>query len=91
MASEELLTNRQIVRLAAAISTSDMETVALGYLDLDEAVLKSLKTEKRDDPEGFNREVLRRWSNMNHGQVKVGFFQNVMLLTECRGFKWWGR
>ena len=46
MASDELLTNRQIVRLAAAISTSDMETVALGYLDLDEAVLKSLKTEK---------------------------------------------
>ena len=81
MASDELLTNRQIVRLAAALSTSDMETVALGYLDLDEAVLKSLKTEKRDDPEGFNREVLRRWSNMNHGQVKVDYFQNVMLLT----------
>ena len=74
MASEELLSNRQIVRLAAAISTSDMETVALGYFDLDEAVLKSLKTEKREDPKGFNREVLRRWSNMNHGQVKVNYF-----------------
>ena len=87
MASEELLSNRQIVRLAAAISTSDMETVALGYLDLDEAVLKSLKTEKREDPEGFNREVLRRWSNMNHGQVKVNYFQQCYVAYECRCFK----
>ena len=45
MASEELLTNLPIVPLSASVSKTDMETVALGYLDLDEAVLKSLKTE----------------------------------------------
>ena len=73
MTQDDLLTNRQIVRLAASVSKTDMETVALGYLDLDEAVLKSLKIEKRDDPEGFNREVLRKWANMNstRQQVKV--------------------
>ena len=49
MASDDLLTNRQIVRLAASVSKTDMEAVALGYLDMDEAVLKSLKTEKKDD------------------------------------------
>ena len=70
MANEELLNNRQIVRLAAAISTPDMETVALGYLDLDEPLLKSLKREYKEQPEAFNREILRKWSNMNHGQVK---------------------
>ena len=57
------LTNRQIQRLGAAISTNDMESFALGYLNIDNAVIKNVKREETG--EAFNREVLFRWRNKN--------------------------
>ena len=37
------LTNRHYARLGRAISSSDMESIAPGYLNIDKAVIKSLK------------------------------------------------
>ena len=74
MATEGNLTTRQIARLAPVISTVDMETIALGYLDLEEEWITSVKDQKKDQPEAFNRAVLKKWSNKNHGHVKVSYW-----------------
>ena len=51
------LTNYQYVRLGQSISCSSMESVALGYLNIDEEKIRNLKAARRDDTEGF----VRRW------------------------------
>ena len=67
------LTTKQIARLAPTISSVDMETIALGYLDLDEEWIASMRVEKAQQLEAFNRAVIRKWANMNSTpkQVKV--------------------
>ena len=67
------ITNK-IVRLAAAVSPNNMETVALGYLGLEEEPIVSLRDEHKYS-DAFNRAVLRKWINMNSGHLKakVGF------------------
>ena len=67
------LTNRQIQRLGDAISRDDMESFALGYLDIDNAIIKNMKRE--ETAEAFNREVLFRWRNKNPKyQVTVMYY-----------------
>ena len=64
------LTNRQIQQLGAAISQDDMESFALGYLDIDNAIIKNMKREQT--AQAFNRELIYHWSNKNPNyQVKV--------------------
>ena len=64
---------RQIERLASNVFARDMESLALGYLDLSEETVKSLRYENRGDREAFKRDILRKWANKNSGpdQVKV--------------------
>ena len=57
------LTNRQIQRLGAAISQDDMETFAVGYLNIDNSNVKNMKRE--ENREAFNREVICHWRNKN--------------------------
>ena len=57
------LTNRQIQQLAAAISQGDMESIALGYLNIDNSIVKNMKREETG--EAFNREVIYHWRNKN--------------------------
>ena len=61
------LTNRQIVRLAAAISANNMVAIAEGYLDIDDATIKNKKYENKDDAQAFNREIIKEWRNKNSG------------------------
>lgn len=72
------LTNQQIVSLGSAIPARNMKSIALKYLDIDEVTLRNIEDAHRDDLEGFNREVIRKWayktSNSGPDQVKVGFF-----------------
>ena len=72
---EGRLTNNQIVRLARAISSRDMESIALGYLDFEDETIKNIKYENRDNMEAFNREIIRKWMHKNPetNQVQVCF------------------
>ena len=65
------LSNRQYVQLGRAISSPDMESIAVGYLNFDEETIKSLRYEHRGNTEAFNRDILRRWVYQNPGPDQV--------------------
>ena len=74
------LTNLQMVLLGRAISSHNMESIALGYLKFDEETLKSLRYEHRENPEAFDRDILKRWAYRNPGpdQVRVMIFKQFL-------------
>ena len=65
------LSNLQYVQLGRAISSPDMESIAVGYLNFDEETIKSLRYESRGNFEAFNRDILRRWAYQNPGPDQV--------------------
>ena len=71
------LTNKQYVRLGQAISSTAMESIALGYLDIDEEIIDSLKDKYKNSPEKFNRELLRKWAYKNAGPNQVKVFSRI--------------
>ena len=90
---EGQLTNNQIVRLAAAISSRDMESIALGYLDIEEETIKNFKDARRDNLEAFNRDIIQHWvcKNPEPNQAEVQLFPffenfgNSLLVSDLRG------
>ena len=56
------ITNRQYVELGRAISRPNMESIALGYLNIDQETIDSMKVTHRENTEAFNREIIRRWA-----------------------------
>ena len=54
------LTGSQYVRLGQVISGSNIECIALGYLDINIERIKQLKESRRDDQQGFVRDVISR-------------------------------
>ena len=66
------LTRKQMVRLGAAVSADDMESIAEGYMDIDDATIRNIRRDASNS-EAFNRDVIRYWANKNSGpnQVKV--------------------
>ena len=72
-AKSEKLINRQIVRLAAAISIDNMMSIAEGYMDIDNETVKNIRSNEGDS-EAFNRAILRYWANKHpENQVQVGW------------------
>ena len=68
-----LLTKRQIVRLAASISSDNMESIAEGYMDISPETVKNIRRDASNS-EAFNRDIIRFWANKNpDGQVEVSF------------------
>ena len=69
---ELALTPAKIAELAAAISSRNMETIAVRYLDVDMESIESMRDYYRE-PESLNREITRMWSykNSSPDQVKV--------------------
>ena len=67
------ITNRQYVELGRAISRPNMESIALGYLNIDQETIDSLKVQHRENTEAFNREIIRIWAykNSESDQAKV--------------------
>ena len=61
------LTNRQIVRLATAISSVKMKSIALGYLGIDVEKISSLSQSHREDYEAFNRDIIYDWMCRHSG------------------------
>ena len=71
--SEGLLTPRQIVLLAKAISCRDIKAIAEGYLDISREEVVSLVDANRDDTEAITREIIKKWAykNSDRNQIKV--------------------
>ena len=80
--SKGRLTNNQIVRLAAAMSSRDMESIALGYLDIEDETIKNAKYENKDNAEAFNRDIIRRWTHQNPGHMQTQVSQHL-----CSGIR----
>ena len=81
---EGYLTNKQIVRLAAAISADNMAAIVEGYMDISDETIKNKKYENKDSAEAFNREILKYWINKNSGpnQITVWKLINILLQTK---------
>ena len=80
--SKGRLTNNQIVRSAAAVSSRDMESIALGYLDIEDETIKNVKYENKDNAEAFNRGIIRRWACQNPGDKQTQVNQHL-----CSGIR----
>ena len=65
------LTNRQIVQLAKAIASIDLEAIALEYFHIDEEAIRNLRSDQRESAEVFNRSILRNWMHRNRGTNQV--------------------
>ena len=73
MEDSGLLINRQIVRLAASISSDNMESIAEGYMDIDTETVKNTRRDASNS-QAFNRDIIRVWANKNpDGQVMFSF------------------
>ena len=79
------LSNKQIQRLGAAISQPDMETIALGYFNIDYEILMSARAFRGGDYQAFNRDMIVRWANKNPtNQVQVRrFIWRLAILCCC--------
>ena len=65
------LTQKQIVRLGAAISADKMESIAEGYMEINEETIKDIRR-NASNSEAFNRDIIRYWSNIHpDNQVQV--------------------
>ena len=65
------LTPRQIVRLAAAISAENMESIAEGYMNISSEEIRNKKYE-HNDKQAFNTEIIKTWLRKNpNNQVQV--------------------
>ena len=71
------LTDYHRVRLGQVIACSHMESIALGYLNIDEEKIRNLKAARRDDTEGFVRDLIKEWAYRNpDNQIQV---RNIFL------------
>ena len=55
------LSHQEIQDLASAITVSDMEIIAEGYMDIDPETIKNLYSEYWKDPNTFKLEIITRW------------------------------
>ena len=63
------LTSQLIQQLGAAISARNMESIAMGYFNMDHEIIANIP---RINSEAFNRRVLNHWANKNpKNQIKV--------------------
>ena len=74
------LTGPQYMRLGQVISCSSIETIALGYFDIKIDRIKQLKDSRKDDPQGFVRDVINEWACRHpDNQVQVRTVTNHFL------------
>ena len=77
------LTGHQYFCLGRAISCSKMESIALGYLGVETERIKNLKEARRDDMEGFVRDIIQDWAYRNpDDQVQVRSATFIIVLSE---------
>ena len=73
MTTDGQLTDKLIARLAPLIGSNHMETIALGYFDIDDENVESLFDQNKGNHERINRKHMTIWRNKNPGgdQLKV--------------------
>ena len=77
----EILTNRQIMMIAAEISVPNIKILAQKYIGLGKTIVDELAAENIEDKETFKRAVIKRWANMNSDQqVEVSYFFLIVFL-----------
>ena len=65
------LTPRQIVQLASVISADNMESIAEGYLGINDETIKNIRRDASNS-EAFNRYIVKHWMCKNpDNQVQV--------------------
>ena len=76
------ITGPQYVRLSQVISSSNMESIALGYFDINIDRIKQLKEARREDSQGFVRDVIQEWACRHPGnQIQVRKAVHQFLFT----------
>ena len=65
------LSNRQIVQLARAIASTDLEAIALEHFYIDEETIRNLRFDHIENAQAFNRSILRIWMHRNGGTNQV--------------------
>ena len=69
--NSEQLTNKQIVRLASAISAENMGSIAEDYMDISHETVKNIRCDASNS-EAFIRDIIRHWMYRNpEHQAKV--------------------
>ena len=72
------LTGHQFVRLGQVLSVSNMESIALGYLNIDEEKIKQIREVRLQNPGGFVRDMIKEWACRNpSNQVQVRILDHV--------------
>ena len=70
------------LRLAQVISGSSMESIAIGYMNINQDKIKQIKESRRQDMEGFVRDIIEEWACRNpNDQVQVRTVHLFHLLT----------
>ena len=68
----EKLRNWHYVQLGQAISSVAMESIALGYLDIDEEIIENIKENRKGNAEAVTRDLIKRWANKHpRNQMEV--------------------
>ena len=70
------LTNHQIVSLAEAISSKNLEDIAMGFWNISFEEVSNLKWKHKGDQVAFKRSLLQRWLQEHPGpdSAKVSAF-----------------
>ena len=66
-----MLTMSEIARLAPLFSPDILETVALQYFDTSKARVDTIKADRRDNAEGFKRDLLTDYINNGHSRKVI--------------------
>ena len=77
---ESRLSNAQIARLAQAVALSNMESIAMLYLDIDWEVLENRKVKHRENVAAFNRDVIIKWAYKNPSPQQVKVRKNTLFI-----------
>ena len=80
------LTQKQIVRLAAAISVDNMASIAEGYMDISDETIKNTWRENQGKAQAFNRDIIKYWANKNpEDQIQVFIPRLLFSSTQIKG------
>ena len=59
------LTGYHYISLSQVISCHSIECIAVGFMEMDMEKIKNLKSSRREDTEGFVRDVINDWACRN--------------------------
>ena len=79
---ESRLSNTQIARLTQAVAVSNMESIAMLYLNIDWEDLENLRVKHRENVATFNRDVIIKWAYKNQSTQQVKVNKNTLFIIK---------